>query len=127
MSQEGFNKQQLIVYRLERAKETPQDAHLLFDQWGSPGSVINRSYYAMFYGVLALLTTKGRDRDVTEALENPVEIRRSRSDLTVYLFYKQAGSDRWICAVAKRLNSEGFLITTYITDAIKEGDRIWPR
>ena len=22
---------------------------------------------------------------------------------------------------------EGFLITTYITDAIKEGDRIWPR
>jgi hypothetical protein len=23
--------------------------------------------------------------------------------------------------------SEGFLITTYITDAIKEGDRIWPR
>lgn len=60
MSQEESNKQQLIVYRLERAKETLQDAHLLFDQGGSLGSVINRSYYAMFYGVLALLTTIGR-------------------------------------------------------------------
>jgi hypothetical protein len=69
----------------------------------------------------------GHDREVTEALENPAEIRRSRSDPTVYLFYREAGSDRWICAVAKRLNGEGFLITTYLTDAIKEGDRIWPR
>jgi hypothetical protein len=32
---------------------------------------------------------------------------------------------RWLCAVAKRLNAEGFLITTYPTDAIKEGERIW--
>jgi hypothetical protein len=34
---------------------------------------------------------------------------------------------RWVCAVAKRLNEDGFLITTYPTDAIKEGERIWPR
>jgi uncharacterized protein (UPF0332 family) len=33
-----------------------RDAHLLLDQEGSPESVINRSYYAMFYAVLALLT-----------------------------------------------------------------------
>jgi uncharacterized protein (UPF0332 family) len=62
LSQESFDNQRLIAYRFERAKETLQDAHLLFDQEGSPGSIINRyrSYYAMFYGVLALLTTIGK-------------------------------------------------------------------
>lgn len=58
MNQE--NQQSLINYRLQRARETLQDAHLLMDQGGSPGSVINRSYYAMFYAVLALLTTLGK-------------------------------------------------------------------
>lgn len=60
MSRESFSKQQLITYRLERARETLQDAHLLFDQGGSPGSIINRAYYAMFYSVLALLITIGK-------------------------------------------------------------------
>ncbi len=30
-------------------------------------------------------------------------------------------------AVAKQLNSDGFLIATYVTDAIKEGSQIWPK
>jgi len=34
---------------------------------------------------------------------------------------------RWICAVTKKLNGDGFLITTYPTDRIKEGKRIWHR
>jgi hypothetical protein len=29
--------------------------------------------------------------------------------------------------VAKRTDQDGFLITTYPTDAIKEGAEIWPR
>jgi uncharacterized protein (UPF0332 family) len=52
--------QPLVSYRLQRARETLRDAHILFDQGASPGSVVNRSYYAMFYAVLALLTTLGR-------------------------------------------------------------------
>jgi hypothetical protein len=31
-----------------------------------------------------------------------------------------------MCAVAKRLNGEGFLITAYVTDTIKEGEHLWP-
>ncbi len=58
MSQE--DRQSLISYRLRRARETLRDAHVLWGQGGSPGSVINRSYYAMFYAVLALLTTLGK-------------------------------------------------------------------
>ncbi len=60
MSQEAYDKQQLIAYRMERARETLRDAHLLINQGGSPWSVINRAYYAMFYAVLALLTTLGK-------------------------------------------------------------------
>ena len=69
----------------------------------------------------------GREADVQNVLRNPDEIRRSRSDPAVYLFYRMERPGRWICAVAKRLDSEGFLITAYPTDAIKEGERIWSR
>jgi len=60
-------------------------------------------------------------------LRTPDEIRRSRSDPAVLLFYRLERPGRWICAVAKRLNDEGFPITTYPTDAIKEGERIWSK
>jgi hypothetical protein len=69
----------------------------------------------------------GREADVQQALRDPDQIRRSRSDPSVYLFYRMERPGRWICAVAKRLNEEGFLITTYPTDAIKEGEQIWSR
>lgn len=61
MSQEEYDKQQLISFRLQQARETLRDAHLLLDQGGSLVSVINRSYYAMFYAVLALLTELGKE------------------------------------------------------------------
>jgi len=57
---------------------------------------------------------------VQDALHIPEEIRQSRSDPTVYLFYRLERPGRWVCAVG-----DGFLITTYRTDAIKEGKRVW--
>lgn len=69
----------------------------------------------------------GCELEVQETLESPDEIRQSRRDSQVYLFYRAKSAGRWVCAVAKRLNGEGFLISTYPTDAIKEGERIWPK
>jgi hypothetical protein len=69
----------------------------------------------------------GRAADVQATLNSPEEIRQSRSDPTVFLFYRMERAGRWICAVAKRLDGEGFLITTYPTDAIKEGKRVWSK
>jgi hypothetical protein len=69
----------------------------------------------------------GRESAVKETLENPDEVRLSRSDPNVYLFYRIERVGRWVCAVSRRLNEEGFLITTYPTDAIKEGVCIWPK
>jgi hypothetical protein len=67
----------------------------------------------------------GREEDVKRTLEQPDEIRQSKSDKDVYLFYKAERQKRWICAVSRRTGEEGFLITIYPTDAIKEGVQVW--
>lgn len=69
-------------------------------------------------------TMKGREADIQATLANPDEVRLSKSDAQVYLFYRADGEKRWVCAVSKRLNGEGFLITAYRTGAI-EGTVIW--
>jgi hypothetical protein len=69
----------------------------------------------------------GCEEDVRNVLEDPDEIRRSKSDENVYLFYRAEREKRWLCAVSKQTDQEGFLITTYPTDAIKEGVQVWHR
>ena len=69
----------------------------------------------------------GRESLVRATLEAPDEVRQSRSDPQVLLFYKAEATNRWTCAAVKRLADTAFLITAYPTDAIKEGVRIWPR
>jgi hypothetical protein len=69
----------------------------------------------------------GREGLVRAALEEPDEVRQSRIDSQVLLFYKAEATKRWTCAVAKRVAEVAFLITAYPTDAIKEGVRIWPK
>jgi hypothetical protein len=67
-----------------------------------------------------------RESSVRLALERPDEIRQSRTDAEVLLFYRSEGTRRWVCAVAKRACDQAFLVTAYPTDAIKEGMRVWP-
>lgn len=45
----------LVKRRLEQAQEALDDAKYLIDGNRSPQSIVNRSYYAMFYAALALL------------------------------------------------------------------------
>jgi hypothetical protein len=69
----------------------------------------------------------GREDLTRAALENPDEVRQSRIDPQVLLFYKAEATRRWTCAVIKRTAEGAFLITAYPTDAIKEGIRVWPK
>ena len=87
---------------------------------------VTRSYWELIITVKHPVMA-GREPSVKVALENPDEIRQSQRDPRVYLFYKQESQRRWVCAVVRRLDEKGFLITTYPTDAVKEGVRIWPR
>ena len=69
---------------------------------------------------------RGRENEVIETLKDPDFIRRGKKDKDVYLYYRKSGN-RFVCVVCKHLNGEGFIITTYITDRVKEGEEIWRR
>jgi hypothetical protein len=67
------------------------------------------------------------EAEVRQALNSPDEIRRSSRDPNLLLFYLTLQEKRWVVAVARKLNGDGFLITAYQTDAIKEGETLWHR
>lgn len=69
---------------------------------------------------------KDKENDVIDTLINADQIRESRSDSSVLLYYKEYGKN-YICVVVKLNNGEGFIITTYMTENIKEGRRIWQK
>jgi hypothetical protein len=87
---------------------------------------VSHAYWSLIVAVKHPVMA-GRQKQVKEVLENPEQIRLSRSDPFVYLFYRPVRKRQWICAVAKRLDGKGFLITAYLTDAIKEGVPVWPK
>ena len=66
--------------------------------------------------------------DVQSALREPDEVRQSRRDATVLLSNRSdLRRGRWVVAVAKHENGDGFLVTAYRTDALKEGKRLSPK
>jgi len=70
---------------------------------------------------------RNRHLEVSLTLETPDEIRRSRHDETVLLFYRQVRPARWICAVVKLVEGNGFLITAYPASSVKAGEHVWIR
>ena len=68
---------------------------------------------------------KDKEDIVKETLSKPDEIYRSKIDPNVFLYYRQF--DRIYCVVVKHVGEEGFLITAYPTDKIKEGERTWKK
>ncbi len=63
---------------------------------------------------------------VKEILNHPDRICKSTVDETVYLYYRKI--ERLYCVVVKQTSSkEGFLITAYPADKIKEGETIWTK
>lgn len=104
----------------------PTDAEVLFEVMTPLGFRVR-----VTVGYWQLITTikhpvmAGRELQVKAALGEPDEIRTSTRDSAVYLFYKSEREGRWVCAVSRRLDGEGFLITAYPTDAVKEGERVW--
>lgn len=67
----------------------------------------------------------GKETEVERCLRQPQEIRRSEQDPTVYLFYLPLPPYHLV-VVTKKLNGEGFIITSYLSDKIKEGETLWP-
>jgi len=62
---------------------------------------------------------------VKESLKDPDEVRRSIKDLRVHLYYKKIGKLN-VCAVTDHIDKKnGYMITAYLTDRIKEGEVVY--
>ena len=59
-----------------------------------------------------------------EALSKPAVVIKGRIDPSVHLYYKSFHG-YFTCVVAKHLNGEGYIITSYRTDRIGEGEVVW--
>ncbi|HPD17885.1 MAG TPA: DUF4258 domain-containing protein [Planctomycetota bacterium] len=73
----------------------------------------------------------GLEAEVERVLRAPAEVRLSRSDDAVRLFYRFYGrtlvGGKWLCVVVRYVESDAFVVTAYLTDKPKSGDVIWPR
>lgn len=69
---------------------------------------------------------KGRLADVVRTLSDPDTVRRSVGDPLVVLFHRRS-VPRWVCAVVKRTDGIGYLITAYPADKIKSGEVLWTK
>jgi hypothetical protein len=73
----------------------------------------------------------GMDGEIERVLQAPTEVRLSRADDNVRLFYEFYGQTRvggkWLCVVVKCLPDDAFVITAYLTETIKAGEILWPR
>ena len=67
---------------------------------------------------------KGKLLLIKQTLKMPDLVTKSKIDKTVLLFYKKLNG-YWLCVVTKNNGLDGFIITVYITDKIKEGEKIW--
>lgn len=70
-------------------------------------------------------SVKQFENEIKKTLENPDQIRKSKQDPKVHLYYKAMGK-LYLCIVADHISlKEGYIITAYLTDRIKEGERIY--
>jgi hypothetical protein len=69
--------------------------------------------------------------EIQRVLQSPAEVRVSRSDHSVWLFYefyaRTLVGGKWLCVVVKYVSDDAFMITAYLTDQLKAGDTIWPK
>ena len=67
---------------------------------------------------------------IQDTLVNPDVVRKSRTDNSVYLYYKYfegtVVGNKWLCTLVKYLENDAFVITAYLTDKLKQGEQVWP-
>ena len=67
---------------------------------------------------------------IERALAEPETVTRSVADPDVQLYYRfergAAVGDKHLCVVVKVPADDAFVVTAYLTDKVKPGERIWP-
>ncbi len=108
-------------------KNQPQQNNIYFEVISSLNKKIRttRSHWELITKTKHL-EIEGKEEEVKECLRDPVEVRKSSEDEEVLLYYKDEG-EYFLCIVVRHLNGDGFIITAYITDKIKEGEVLWKK
>jgi len=52
-------------------------------------------------------------------------IKKTVYDSSVIIYYGRLNKKEFVAVVVKILNGNGFVLTSYVTDFIKEGEIIW--
>ena len=74
---------------------------------------------------------RGQVDKLSETLENPDMIIKTKADPTVELFFRNYDdtpvTKKYLCVAVKVLGSNLFIITAFFTSAIKSGEILWKR
>jgi len=67
---------------------------------------------------------------IEETLQNPERVVQSISDPDVRLYYRfyfrTVVGGKFLCVVVKMGEAGAFVLTAYLTDRFKKGERLWP-
>lgn len=90
-------------------EESSSDEPILFDVETPLGFRVRTT--ASYWNLITTVKhpiIKGREVDIQAVLGKPDEVRLSKTDPQVYLFYRADGEKRWVCAVLRRLMGRAF-------------------
>ncbi len=65
------------------------------------------------------------ENEIINSLKNPYMIKKTVYDKNVIIYYGRLNQREFVAVVVKILNGNGFVLTSYVTDFIKEGEIIW--
>ena len=67
---------------------------------------------------------------IEETLRDPKRVIQSLSDPAVHLYYRfyfrTVVGGKFLCVVVKMGEAGAFVLTAYLTDRVKKGERLWP-
>ena len=68
---------------------------------------------------------------IAETIESPQWVIQSVSDKNAHLYYNYYYEtwvgNKWLCVVVKYQGEDAFILTAYLTDKMKQGERLWQR
>ncbi len=112
---------------IDKISNTTQEHKVYFEIKSKPGILVSTTQ--AYWNVITRIkhpTLKGKQNEVKEVLADPDEIRISKRDRAVLLFYRRF-EKRYLCVVVRFLRKRGFIITAYWTEKIKEGKLKWKK
>jgi len=81
--------------------------------------------------ILKKVEMKDEIEKIKETLVSPDEVRKSLQNDFIWIYYKHYSAtpvtEKYMLVVVKILNKEGYLLTAFYTDRIKNGEIVWKK